>query len=120
MRVLDLFSGMGGFSLGFAQEGFEVIGVDIDPHACRAYRANVGHCIRADLRREAVYHHADVVLAGPPCRPWSVLNQARRRSMHPDYPLPMAVIHHVAAIRPRVVVMENVPPRIQQTLEVIE
>ncbi|WNN95939.1 DNA methyltransferase [Mycobacterium phage Ciao] len=31
VRILDLFSGAGGASEGYARAGFEVVGVDIDP-----------------------------------------------------------------------------------------
>ena len=31
-RLLDLYSGAGGCAVGYHRAGFEVIGVDIDPH----------------------------------------------------------------------------------------
>jgi DNA (cytosine-5)-methyltransferase 1 len=31
MRLLDLFCGAGGCSVGYARAGFEVVGVDIEP-----------------------------------------------------------------------------------------
>ena len=42
LRVLDLFSGIGGFSLAFLQEGFEVrTAIDFNPKACEIYQRNL-------------------------------------------------------------------------------
>lgn len=42
LRVLDLFSGIGGFSLAFLQEGFEVrTAIDLNPKACEIYKRNL-------------------------------------------------------------------------------
>ena len=35
MKVLDLFSGMGGFSYGFKNAGFKVTGIDISEEAVK-------------------------------------------------------------------------------------
>lgn len=41
MRVLSLFSGIGGFDAGFANAGFDVVWAnDFDKYACETYRAN--------------------------------------------------------------------------------
>ncbi len=43
MRVINLFSGCGGCSLGLIQAGFEVrLAADIDEEACETYAANLG------------------------------------------------------------------------------
>jgi DNA (cytosine-5)-methyltransferase 1 len=40
-RVLDLFAGCGGISLGFEAAGFELRGaVEFDPHAARSHGLN--------------------------------------------------------------------------------
>ncbi len=42
MKALDLFSGMGGWSLGLIQAGFEVVaGFDIMPEAAHTYMVNI-------------------------------------------------------------------------------
>lgn len=40
-RVLDLFSGCGGLSLGFLRAGYEIAaGMEIDAHACSSHALN--------------------------------------------------------------------------------
>lgn len=112
MKVLDLFSGMGGFSLGFKKQGFEIRGADIDPHCVSTFRHNVGPCLKQDLRNhlfDAENMQADILLGSPPCRPWSRLNLHIERKEHPDRPLIQAFEKAVLGLRPRIFIMENVP-----------
>jgi DNA (cytosine-5)-methyltransferase 1 len=40
-RVIDLFAGCGGLSLGLQRAGFEILaGLDSDPHAARSHALN--------------------------------------------------------------------------------
>ena len=110
LRVLDLFSGMGGLSYGFKREGFDVTGVDKFVHVEKTYRALVGsEFIRMDLEESSVTGDYDIIVGGPPCRPWSPVNLARRGSSHRDYGLVGRFFDHVLVIEPQVFVMENVP-----------
>jgi len=111
VRVLDLFAGMGGFSLGFAGVlGRDAVtGIDLWPRAMDAYGENVGHAVQMDLSREEPDGDPDVIIGGPPCRPWSSVNLRRRRAAHGDYALVRRFYGIVMARRPRVFVMENVP-----------
>jgi DNA (cytosine-5)-methyltransferase 1 len=78
IRVLDLFCGCGGSSLGFklaAQElGLdpEIIGVDIDRDSCITFQRNrVGQAIRADVRYAPFRMQKglfDVIIGCPPCQ----------------------------------------------------
>jgi len=53
VKVLDLFCGMGGLSLGFSQNGFSVTGVDIKEEAERIFHINkIGKFIHKDLSEE--------------------------------------------------------------------
>lgn len=58
-RVLDLFCGVGGFSLGFKFEGFDVYGVDINHEFLRVYRRYIGTGILHDLSRVIRYNEPD-------------------------------------------------------------
>jgi len=111
MRVLDLFSGCGGLALGFSKTGFEVHGVDILKQVPHIFRQNrIGSAQVADLHREKVFGEYDVVVGGPPCRPWSAINVRLRKDKHPDYHLLSAYFKHITYLKPYIFIMENVPP----------
>jgi DNA (cytosine-5)-methyltransferase 1 len=111
VRVLDLFAGMGGLSLGFAEAlgRGAVTGIDAWPRAVAAYGENVGRAVLLDLSREEPDGDPDVIVGGPPCRPWSPFNLRRRRAAHEDYRLVRRFYEVVMALRPPFFVMENVP-----------
>jgi len=111
MRILDLFCGAGGLSLGFRKEGFNLTGVDISWHAEETFRANgLGEFTRVDLSAHTVEGDFDIILGGPPCKPWSSVNIVKRREKHRDYRLISSFFRHVECIRPAAFMVENVPP----------
>ena len=79
MRVVDLFSGCGGMSLGLGQAGFNVVGAfdNWDP-AIAIYRENFKHPIfKADLSNEEASAAVkrlkpDLIAGGPPCQDYSI------------------------------------------------
>lgn len=108
MNVLDLCAGMGGLSLGFVQEGFNVLGVELDSAACRTHVMNVGPCVQADITQWEPTGHWDVVVGGVPCPPFSAAGQ--RGGFHdPRGTLYRHVIRIARAAGARVVLLENVP-----------
>lgn len=109
MKVLDLFCGMGGFSLGFVRAGFTVEGLDANPHCVTTYRHAVGPADKSDLRVEIPSEPTDILLGGPPCRPWSRLNVQTNRQEHPDRPLVKSFTDTLLAIEPQSFLLENVP-----------
>lgn len=109
LSVVDLFCGMGGLSLGFKEAGFSVQGYDKDKHAVSTYQGNVGACEEVDLGSQIPRVLADVLVGGPPCRPWSRLNVRRDRREHPDRRLFVAFTVAVMKYTPSVFVLENVP-----------
>jgi site-specific DNA-cytosine methylase/intein/homing endonuclease len=75
VRVLDLYCGMGGLSLGFALalKGAEIAGLDIDGDAADTYNLNLerfgaGAYVQDVLRWEPAGAY-DIVIGGPPCFP---------------------------------------------------
>ncbi|MEM0135436.1 MAG: DNA cytosine methyltransferase [Thermoplasmatales archaeon] len=109
-RVLDLFSGIGGLSHGFAMNGFDVTGVDSSDVAGKVYRQYVSdNFIAADLSVEQIGGKYDVVVGGPPCRPWSPVNLSRRTILHKDYYLVRRFVDHVRILDPEMFILENVP-----------
>lgn len=118
--AVDLFAGAGGLSLGFEQAGFDVVSaVEFDPihaatHAhnfphtaviCRDIRELSGSEIRsaAGLGRRAI----DAVVGGPPCQGFSQIGH--RMLDDPRNALVFHFVRLVDELRPRTLVMENVP-----------
>lgn len=116
LKVIDLFCGAGGLSCGFMKgkngAHFEsVLALDNDKAAIRTYNANFGeHGMVANIEEwitENTVPEADVVIGGPPCQGFSLLNKNRegdhRRALWEPY---MDIIERSGA---SVFVMENVP-----------
>ena len=111
--VVDLFCGAGGFSLGFARAGFDVVlGVDREPRMLASYRAN--HPGAEVWERDVLaidpgdLPDADVVIGSPPCQQFSLANA--KRDPEKGMVLVNWMLEAVRAKRPRFWVMENVPP----------
>ena len=110
MKALDLFCGAGGLSAGFRESGFSMTGVDISQVAGATYTMNgLGRFILMDLSKDSVEGDYDVIIGGPPCRPWSAVNRRLRGALHPDYHLLSRFFHHVEHCEPEGFLMENVP-----------
>ena len=113
-KVVDLFSGVGGLSLGFQQAGFATVAAyDAWAPAVDCYRANFNHPVyEFDLLDvEAAIEHVsafkpDVIIGGPPCQDFS---SAGKRSEGQNASLTDAYADIVTGCRPRIAVMENVP-----------
>jgi DNA (cytosine-5)-methyltransferase 1 len=116
-RLIDLFSGAGGMTLGFTAEfGNPFVPVwanDNDEAAAETYNRNFGeHCVVGDivslLEDPAIeIPKADVVIGGPPCQGFSLLNKERDNDPRKHLWRPfMDVVERAEA---DVFVIENVP-----------
>ena len=114
--VVDLFCGAGGLAHGLVSEGFHIAaGIDVDIH-CRypfEHNNNARFVLRDvdQLRSEEIQQlfEPDVprILVGcAPCQPFSLYNQ---KNNDPNWRLVGRFGELVAATRPDVVSMENVP-----------
>lgn len=77
MNLISLFSGAGGFDLGFQMVGFKIIiANEIDSKICPTFRANFPevHLIEGDIRKLSPADFPDDIdgiIGGPPCQSWS-------------------------------------------------
>jgi len=103
-KLLDLFSGAGGAGYGYAAAGFDVTGVDIEPHTYPP-----GDFVRADaleiLSAPAFLAGFDVIHASPPCQHYSLATPHHRRNEWPDLIAPVRDALHAWG---GVYVIENV------------
>lgn len=118
---IELFAGCGGLSTGFLDAGLHVAaGFEIDRRAVEAYEYN--HAYRgshgyvadlheatgAELLARAGIDHADFVIGGPPCQPFSIVGKRQgasdRRANLIDH-----FIRIVAEVKPSAFLLENVP-----------
>lgn len=111
MRYLSLFSGIGGFDLGFDRAGLTCAGqVEIDDY-CRLVLARHWPNVKrmGDIREVQgdEFGPIDIICGGFPCQPHSLAGKRRGaaddRNLWPEYR------RLVATIRPAWVVCENVP-----------
>lgn len=116
-RLIDLFCGAGGMTLGFTrslgQAFIPVWANDFNLHAAKTYAANFGdHCTTDNImdivqNRIDEIPKADVVIGGPPCQGFSLLNKQRdgdpRKQLWRPY---LQIVQHTGA---KIFVMENVP-----------
>ena len=136
-RVLDMFSGAGGISLGFHRAGFQIEGaLEIDELAARTHAINFHpdavtlhgkprdmtqvepDQLAAELGLGAVDYAIDVLVGGPPCQAYARVGRAKLREIaeHPEAykvdprgNLFLRYLAYVQAFRPLAIVLENVP-----------
>ncbi|MCL9783243.1 DNA cytosine methyltransferase [Vibrio sp. S4M6] len=118
MNVVDLFCGCGGLSLGFEQAGFNVLlGIDHDKAALETFKANHrgSHTIHGDIqnistsrvRKEIGDKPVDVIVGGPPCQGLSL--SGPRKYDDPRNKLFLSFVRFVEDLKPKYIVLENVP-----------
>ena len=81
-RLLDLFCGAGGASVGYHRAGFDVTGVDIEDHPSYPFDLVVGEW------DSVAFELFDVVAASPPCQAYSITRHIHS-AVHPDLLVPV-------------------------------
>lgn len=122
-KVIDLFCGCGGLSLGFIEAGYDVvIGVDHDEAALKTFNFNhkeslglkldlfndeaIGEISEEYIKRTNT-RVVDVIIGGPPCQGFSLtgsrdINDSRNT-------LYLAMVKSVRKMKPKAFLIENVP-----------
>ncbi|TRC77546.1 DNA cytosine methyltransferase [Mesorhizobium sp. WSM4307] len=119
-KAVDLFSGSGGVTAGLKSAGWAVVAaVDIDPVAASTYRANHPEVafFEADLAKRSTIDALkkqvgseviDLLVVCAPCQPFS--SQNRKRGSDPvRETLILKSLAAVRALKPKLVLFENVP-----------
>lgn len=135
-RVLDLFAGCGGISLGFAAAGFSIgAAVEFDPEAAASHGRNFHggdpvHSQARDITKTTPEQLAidlkvgppseafDILVGGPPCQAFARVGRPKLREVDkhaeafkhdPRAQLYIDYLRYVEAFVPLAVVVENVP-----------
>jgi DNA (cytosine-5)-methyltransferase 1 len=113
MRVIDLFCGCGGMSLGFQNAGFDIVAAyDNWQPAIDIYHKNFQHPIyKKDLSTEDIVPELrelapDMIIGGPPCQDFSIAGKREFRGKRANLTLKFGQI--VSEVHPQWFVMENV------------
>ena len=114
MKIVDLFSGIGGFS--YAAEklvgGFETVAfVEREPYCQKVLRKHWHNVpIFSDIRSfdGKEFRDADIVVGGFPCQPWSVAGKQEGHLDEQDRDLWHEMVRVIEDIRPRWIIGENV------------
>jgi DNA (cytosine-5)-methyltransferase 1 len=124
MKVLDLFSGIGGFSLGLEAAGFETAAFcEYDQEAQKVLRKNWPNVpIFSDVRtltkqelQDNGIQNIGLICGGYPCQPFSVAGE--RRGAEDDRHLWPEMFRLVKELRPTWVIGENVAGHINMGLD---
>ena len=119
LKVLDVFSGAGGFSLGFSLAGCKIIGaIERDKWAADTFSYNHPNAtmLLGDIQsfsdeylESAFPDKPDIIIGGPPCQGFSVCTKNAGDPKDPRNTLFVEFIRMAKIFGPRFMVMENVP-----------
>lgn len=124
MKILDLFSGIGGFSLGLEAAGMQTVAFcEYDKHSQAVLRKNWPSVpifddvktLNKELLESKGIYDIGLICGGYPCQPFSVAGQ--RRGAEDDRHLWPEMFRLVKELRPTWVIGENVAGHITMGLD---
>lgn len=118
LNLLELFSGVGGLSLGFEQTGyFNLVGaLELEPSIADSYAKNnpntkvfVGDICKLDIKEIAnsLGQPIDIIVGGPPCQGFSTRGKCLGKDDERNY-LFKEFFKYTAFFKPKYFVIENV------------
>jgi DNA (cytosine-5-)-methyltransferase len=120
-NVIDLFSGAGGFSLGFKSSGYFniLLSVDNNKNLSETYEKNfknVKHLTRdilsfneKEIKELIKDKDVDVIIGGPPCQGFSLAGNIGRLEQNDERNrLFLGYLKFVKVVQPKIFIMENV------------
>lgn len=116
-KVLDIFAGAGGLSLGFEQTGrFEITAaVELDESARKTFSTNheraplYDDVLKLDLSElESKHGFFDVVIGGPPCQGFSNANRQHNQLINMNNKLIKTYVNYINHLKPKAFLLENV------------
>lgn len=122
MKAIDLFSGPGGLTTGLKDAGFHVVGaIEFEPVASETYRLNHPEVslLEEDIREVdpvefvssigLAVGELDLLAGCPPCQGFSTIGTRNRKKDDDRNNYVFQMLRFVEALRPKTVMMENVP-----------
>ena len=116
-KVVDLFAGAGGLSLGFMQtKKYDInVAFENNPAMQKTYKKNhMGVDVQDDVCLadyndiQKKYGKIDVVIGGPPCQGFSNANRQKNHAISQNNMLVKQYIRAIRELSPKAFVMENV------------
>ncbi len=113
MKAIDLYAGIGGWSLGLRMAGVDVVAsYEWWPHANVTNSLNNGHAsVEMDLRLAdpSSFSFVDVIVGSPPCTHFSLANRGGKGNIREGLKDVEKFLEIVDHVKPRFWAMENVP-----------
>ena len=130
LEAIDVFAGGGGLTVGLKRAGFDVVAaVELEQHAFSTYTANHPevHALRqdattvtgSDLGKLCSGETVDLLAGCPPCQGFTSLT-AKYKTEDPRNDLIFEMSRLAEEMRPRAIMMENVPGLANQGIAVYE
>jgi len=125
-KIVDLFSGAGGFQIGFERQGYQVmLSTDFDEDCEKVHKINRPNVpfLKADIHdlNDNILNqyisedcNIDVLIGGPPCQGFSTIGKrissdpSKRHEADPRNTLFQEYIRILTKLKPKFFVMENV------------